>query len=413
MYSGYNRAEVRMRVLIADKLPELAESRLVESGCQVRVDAAAKEQSLLDAITSFDPDVLVVRSTRVDKAHITAGSRLGLVVRAGAGVNTIDLGAASCAGVFVANCPGKNADAVAELAIGLLVACDRRIPDNVAALREGRWDKGTFSKAEGLKGRTLGILGTGNIGLAVAQRARALGMNVAAWSRSLDEATAAEHQLHRCESPQDVARKSDALSIHLALTPETRGFVDDSIFGELRAGAIFLNTSRAEVVDEDALLRALDTRGISAGLDVFSDEPSGKQGSFEHPIASHPRVYGTHHIGASTVQAQEAVALEACRVIEAYVATSHPANCVNLARRSRSRHILVVRHRDRVGVLAAVLKLVSEANLNVGAMENRQFEGGDGAIARIHVDGAPPAGLAQTLGQLEHILAVDTVDMES
>lgn len=401
-----------MRVLIADKLPDQARSRLAAHGCEVRLQPTLSGDALAQAIADFDPDVLIVRSTRVTTHHFQQATRLGLVVRAGAGVNTIDLPAASSQGVYVSNCPGKNADAVAELTIGLLVACDRRIPDNVSALRSGTWKKGEFSRAAGLSGRTLGIIGFGSIGLAVAKRAQALGMEVLAWSRSLTEEQAAKHRLRYYDSPEDVARRSHALSIHLAFTPETRNFVGESILDELRPGTIFLNTSRAEVVDEAALLRALDQKSLMAGIDVFAGEPSGKAGEFEHPLALHPRVYGTHHIGASTTQAQEAVAAEACRVVEAYASSGQPENCVNVAQQGRTRHILVIRHRDRVGVLAAVLGTLSQAKLNVGAMENRHFDGGDGAIARIHVDDRPSAALRAALAALDHVLAVDSVDLE-
>ncbi|TNE88010.1 MAG: ACT domain-containing protein [Deltaproteobacteria bacterium] len=400
-----------MRVLIADKLPDQARSRLAAAGCEVRLEPSLSGDTLTAEIKDFDPDVLIVRSTKVIAQHFAG--RLGLVVRAGAGYNNIDLAAASDHGVYVANCPGKNAAAVAELAIGLLVTCDRRIPDNVAALREGRWAKGEFSKANGLKDRTLGILGCGSIGLAVARRAQALGMEVLAWSRSLTDEMAAEHGLRRYDTPEDVARRANALSVHLALTPETRGFVGESIFAEMKHGAIFLNTSRAEVVDEDALLRALDEREIIAGLDVFSDEPAGKAGSFDHALARHPRVYGTHHIGASTAQAQEAVAAEACHIVEAFKDTGLVPNCVNLGSKVPRNHVVSVRHRDRVGVLAAVLGVLSRADLNVGAMENRLFDGGEGAIARIHVDARPSPEVGEALCSLDHVLAVDIVDLET
>ncbi|MCO4747994.1 MAG: ACT domain-containing protein [Proteobacteria bacterium] len=402
-----------MRVLIADKLPDQARVRLAAAGCEVRLMPTLSGETLTAELGDFDPEVLMVRSTKVTAAHFECAARLGLVVRAGAGVNTIDLAAASSAGVYVSNCPGKNADAVAELTIGLLIACDRRIPDNVADLRRGEWNKGEYSKAAGLAGRTLGILGTGSIGLAVARRALAMDMEVLAWSRSLTPERAAEIGLRYYPTPEDVARRSHALSVHLALSPETRGFVSDSILGELRRGAIFLNTSRAEVVDEAALRVRLDDGALMAGLDVFSDEPSAKTGPFSHPLAAHPRVYGTHHIGASTTQAQEAVAAEACRVVELYASTGSAPNCVNIARRSTARHILVVRHRDRVGVLAAVLGALSEAHINVGAMENQHFDGGDGAMARIHVDAAPNAALRARLAALDHVLAVDSVDLEA
>ena len=176
-----------MRVLVADKLAPLVPGRLQDLGVAVTVDAGASGDALAKKIAELDPHVLVVRSTQVMAEHVRAGRVLALIVRAGAGVNTIDVAAASARGIYVANCPGKNACAVAELTIGHLVNLDRRIADNVAALREGRWDKKSFGNARGLNGRTLAVLGTGQIGREVIKRAQALGMRVVAWSRSLTD----------------------------------------------------------------------------------------------------------------------------------------------------------------------------------------------------------------------------------
>lgn len=400
-----------MRVLFADKLADHARTRLAGSGFEVRTEPGLKGPGLREAIESWDPAVLVVRSTKVEADHVAAGRSLSLVIRAGAGVNTIALDDCSRAGVFVANCPGKNSVAVAELTIGLMVALDRQLADNVADLRAGTWNKGKYSKAGGLAGRTLGIIGTGQIGQEVITRAQAFGMPVVAWSRSLTADAAEELGIERCETPEEVARRADVLSVHLALTPATRGLVGDSIFRALRPGAIFLNTSRAEVVDEAALLRALDERGLRAGLDVFSDEPAGKDGMFDHPLAKHPSVYGTHHIGASTDQSQEAVADEVCRIIETFRRSGEVPNCVNLADRTVADHVLVVRHRDRVGVLASVLDALRQERINIEEMENTIFAGAEAAIARIQVTGAPSTTLIDRITAAEHVLAVSVLPL--
>lgn len=398
-----------MRVLFADKLPDRARTRLMSAGFQVRVDSKLDGDTLVGALGEWAPDVLVVRSTKVPKAAIDAGSSLSLIVRAGAGVNTIDLDAASRLGIHVSNTPGKNAVAVAELTFALLLALDRHVAEGAAALRAGSWDKERFSKAMGLKGRRLGVLGMGDIGREVVTRALAFGMEVHAWSRSLTDDAAGLLGVRRHATPEDVARRADVLTLHLALTPETRGLVGDSILSALRPGALLLNTSRAEVLDEAALLAALEQRGLRAGLDVFAGEPSVGKAAFDHPLARHPSVVGSHHIGASTDEAQEAVADEVCAIIEGYRRTGSVRNCVNLAARSAATHVLAVRHRDRVGVLASVLGCLREGALNVQEMDNVLFAGGMAAIARISVAGVPPEAVVARVRLVPDVLAVTVV----
>jgi len=399
-----------LRVLVADKLPDTVVHRLGQLEMTTSIEPSLQGDSLETRLAEWSPSVLVVRSTRVEARHVDAAPKLSLVVRAGAGVNTIALDACSESGVFVANCPGKNAVAVAELAMGLILSLDRRIPDNVIDLRSGNWNKGLYAKGIGLAGRTVGILGMGRIGAELATRARAFGMEVVAWSRSLTDERAARMGVHRAGSPQDLARRVDILSVHLASTPETRGLVDDSVLTELTEDGILINTARADVVDHEALVRALD-RGVRAGLDVFPDEPKGKESPFDSALAKHPNVYGTHHIGASTAQAQRAVAAEVCRIIEGFRLSGTVDNCVNLRQKSSADHVLVVRHRDRVGVLAGVLDTLRRADINVQEMENTIFAGAKAASARIQVTGIVDEGLVAALRIDKDVLNVSAVPL--
>ena len=217
-----------MKILIADKVSAQMVADLKTLGCDVTLEPDVSADALPAAIAGVE--VLIVRSKQVTAATIEAGTSLSLIIRAGAGVNTIDIKKASEKGIYVANCPGKNTDAVAELAIGLLIAADRRIPDALLDLRAGKWRKKEYGKARGLKGRTLGIVGLGSIGCAVARRAQGLDMNVIGWSRSLTPAKAKSLGIGYCATLDELAGNADAVSVHLALSKDTRGLINAAFF---------------------------------------------------------------------------------------------------------------------------------------------------------------------------------------
>ena len=377
-----------MQVLIADKFEQSGREGLQAIGCEVSFQPDLKDDALVAAIAKHQPDVLVVRGTKVTEPMLAAGP-LKLIVRAGAGYNTIDVAAASRRGIYVSNCPGKNSIAVAELAFALILALDRRIADAVIALRAGEWNKKEFSKARGLFGRTLGLVGLGKIGQEMIPRAKAFGMPVVAWSRSLTVEKANELGVERMETTLDVARAADIVSVHVALKPDTRMLIGSDFFKAMRDGAYLINTSRGETVDQAALLAAIHSKGIRAGLDVFGIEPTSAVAEFADPIVHEPGVYGTHHIGASTDQAQEAIAAETVRIVQSFKETGQVPNVVNLAQLTPATHRLVVRHRDRPGVLAQVLDAIKAEHINVQEMENIVFEGAEAAVARINLDKAP------------------------
>jgi len=392
-----------MKVLIADQFEQVGIDGIAAAGCEVIYQPALADQQLADALASTRADVLVVRGTKVTAAMLETAA-LSLIVRAGAGVNTIDVDAASRRGIYVSNCPGKNAIAVAELTFALILALDRRIADNVIDLRAGKWNKKAYAGAKGLFGRTLGILGFGSVGQEVARRALAFGMPVLVWSRrfSRDPAAAVTEMpddldVTIVKAPEDVAAGSAVLSVHLALANDTRQFVGASILKRLAPGSYFVNTSRGEIVDYAALADVVENRGVRAALDVFAHEPAASTGEFSDPLIELPNVIGTHHIGASTEQAQEAIAEEAARIVRAYKETGKVPNVVNLATKTPATHMLVVRHRDRPGVLAHVFDHLRAGNLNVQETENIIFEGAEAAIARINLDGNPPADLLKTI----------------
>jgi D-3-phosphoglycerate dehydrogenase / 2-oxoglutarate reductase len=377
-----------VKVLVADKFEESGRRGLADAGFEVLYEPDAKDDVLTESLRTSGAEVLIVRSTKVTRPALQAG-HLSLVVRAGAGYNTIDIEAASERGISVANCPGKNSVAVAELAFGLIIALDRRIPENTADLKRGAWNKKEYGKARGLYGRTLGLIGLGGIGSEMVPRARAFGMPVAAWSRSLTDERARQLGIERKDSIFQVAAAADVVSVHVALKPETTGLIGKDFLDAMRPGSFFVNTSRAEVVDQAALVTAISERGLRAGLDVFAGEPSGGSGAVDDPIFQLPGVVGTHHIGASTDQAQEAIAAETVRIVREYRETGRAPNVVNLAKKSPATHLLIVRHCDRVGVLAAVFDRIKQAGINVQETENVVFDGAKAAVARIHLNQAP------------------------
>ena len=378
-----------MKIFIADKYPEAHLERFKQLGLTVTYNPAVKAEELPKFIPGHK--ILVVRSKQVTAETLKAGDELALVLRAGAGVNTIDVKTASALGIFVTNCPGKNSIAVAELVFALLLSIDRRVADSTAALRAHQWNKKEFSKADGVFGKTLGVVGVGSIGREVILRARAFGLKVMAWSRSLTPAKAQELGVEYCADVDDLFRRADIVTLHLALKPETRKLVNAARLALMRPNAILINTARGEVVDQSALQAALAAKKIRAGLDVFDPEPTQGTADFADPILDLPNLCGTHHIGASTEQAQEAIAEEAFRIVETFVKTGEALNCVNLAKRTPAKWQLVVRHYDRVGVLAFVLDVIRRANINVEEVQNIVFDGAAAASCRIQLNAEPGA----------------------
>jgi D-3-phosphoglycerate dehydrogenase / 2-oxoglutarate reductase len=393
-----------VKILLADKLhPQSIEAMRQIPGAQVDNSPSLGPDDLPAKIAGFD--VLIVRSTKVTAATIAAADELGLVIRAGSGYNTIDVEGASAKGIYVANCPGKNAVAVAELAVGLILSLERSIADNVVDLRAGRWNKGKYSKAAGLKGKTVGLVGLGSIAQETAERLRPFGVKLVAWSRSLTEEQAEKLGVSRVEL-FELAEVSDIISLHVALAPETRGFINQAFLEKMKPGGMLINTCRAEVVDSKALLEVMNSKGIRYGSDVLDQEPSGKEGDFVSEIGQHPNCYATHHIGASTDQAEYDTGMEACRIVEAYAQGQSIPNCVNMRTSPVTGHVVAIRHEDRVGVLAGILGVLKEHGHNVQEMENLIFAGAKAACARLTLDCPVDSNQVTALKKCEGVISI-------
>jgi D-3-phosphoglycerate dehydrogenase len=399
-------------VLLADSFRPKGLEALGSLGCEVILDPSLKDGALVEAIENTNPDILVVRSTKITAQMLDASENLSVVIRAGAGYDTIDVEAASKRGIFVANCPSKNAIAVAELTWALILSCDRKVPDQVTDLRNGKWNKREYAKANGLHGRTLGVVGLGGIGKEVIRRGAAFGMNIIAWSRSLTDESAAELGINRCDSLLNLAKMSDVVTIHLASTPETKNIINELFLDTMQDGATLINTSRGDVIDEQALITATQEKGLCVGLDVYKGEPSSGEAEFTPEIVQSGGAYGTHHVGASTMQAQDAIAMEAVRIIETYVTSGEVLNSVNRAKSTPAKALISVRHLNIPGVLAHIFESISHTGVNVEEMENIIYEGAQAACARIQLGEMPTQEQLEKIRDNNNVLSVTVSTIE-
>ncbi|MFK7759621.1 MAG: NAD(P)-dependent oxidoreductase [Phycisphaerales bacterium] len=323
----------KLGVLIADKFDQIGIDGLEGLGCGVHVDPDLGPETISGALKATGAKVLVVRSTKVPASVFDDCGELGLVIRAGAGHDNIDSTAAAERGIPVCNCPGMNAVAVAELAFGHMLNLDRRISMQTKSLREGRWNKKEFSKAKGLKGANLLVVGMGSIGMELIKRAQAFEMNVSAQSRSMHKETARALGIKMIDYSRDALKvaleDADIVSVHVALTPDTDKLCGPGFFGAMKPGSMFINTSRGEIVNEQELIKAIKEKGVRAGLDVYNNQPSSKDCDWSVELAELPGVSLTHHVGASTDQAQEAVALEVIRIVRTVMEEERTLHVVN------------------------------------------------------------------------------------
>jgi D-3-phosphoglycerate dehydrogenase / 2-oxoglutarate reductase len=394
---------MKVRVLVADKFPDHYVKEMQNLNLDVVYSPKLGENDLPNEIK--DCDILVVRSTIVNAKTIENGKSLNLIIRAGAGVNNIDISAANKKGIYVANCPGMNSVAVAELAMGLMISLDRRIPDNVIDFRNAKWNKGEYSKAEGLKGKTLGIIGVGAIGREVAKRALAFEMKVYGKDISRIEGV----MIKDFSEMDQLLPMCDIITIHLPATPETKGLFNKKMFGYMKPNALLINTSRADIIDEDALLEAIKEKNIRVAVDVFKGEPEDKTGEVRSKFQGNANIYVTHHIGASTEQAQNAVAEETIRIIKDYTTSGVIAHWVNRAKITDAKYQLVIKHFDKPGVLANILDIIRDAKINIEEIENIIFEGGIAACCTMKLMNPVSTEMLKKMNDNPDILSISHV----
>ena len=318
-----------MKVLIADKFVDHGVDALREARCEVILDPDLKDEILTKAVSETRCNALVVRSTRVTTEMLNASPNLALVIRAGSGYDTIDVPAATQRNIRVCNCPGMNSVAVAELTIGLMIALDRRIVDEAADLRRGVWNKREYSKARGLKGRTLGTIGLGRIGYEVAKRAAAFEMKLI-YSDVIEQKSIEQELGIRKVPLKELLAEADFVTLHVPGGKESKHMIGPDELALMKPTAFLIHCSRGGVVDDVALVEAVKSGTIAgAAVDVYEVEPAASDKEFTNPIGQVPKIYGTHHVGASTEQAQDAVAEEVVRIVRGYVENGEFINCVN------------------------------------------------------------------------------------
>ena len=339
-----------MKLVVADTLPASA-IELLRSVPGWIVDARAQRAPEQLANDLADADGIIVRSaTTVDRELIDAAPKLRVIARAGTGVDNVDVETATSRGIVVMYAPGANSISVAELTIGLMLSLSRAIPSADAAMKKGVWDKKRLTGAE-LRGKTLGIVGLGRIGQEVAARARSFGMTLVAHDPFISETVAAVLGITLL-SLDDVCAVADYLTLHMPVTPETRHIINSERLGRCKTGVRIVNTARGELVDERALIEAIQSGGVAgAAIDVFEKEPPD-----DWTLARLPRVVATPHIAASTAEAQELVGMETAAAVRDFLLNGTITNAVNFpsvrgedAARLRPYMVLA----ERMGMLAS------------------------------------------------------------
>jgi len=396
---------MKLKVLVADKFPDKYIQQMKDLDLDVIYNPKLGEKDLPQE--AVDVDIIVVRSTVVNEETINNGKKLNLIIRAGSGVNNINIAAANKKGIYVTNCPGMNAVAVAELAIGLMISIDRFIPDNVSDFNKGVWSKDKYSKGKGLKGKTLGLIGVGNIGKEVAKRALAFEMNVYGKDITRIEGV----QIKDFSEMDQLLPLCDIVTIHLPSTPQTKGLFNKKMFSYMKNGAYLVNTSRQDVIVEDDLLEAIKEKNIRYACDVFKGEPESKSGDVSSKLQNNPNIYVTHHIGASTEQAQDAVAEETISIIKKFVHSGVIDHWVNRAKITDAHYQLVVKHYDKPGVLAGVLDIIRSGKINIEEIENIIFEGGIAACCTMKLQNAATAEMLKNISENSNVISVSHVEI--
>jgi D-3-phosphoglycerate dehydrogenase len=391
-----------MKILVACELPAFALEELGRLGAEVAYEPQLSASQLPQRIG--DVSILVVDQVPVSPEAIDRGRALQMIVCAGAGRAHVAVDEASAQGIFVTSCPHRDAVAQAELALGLMLALDRDIADQAVLLREGCWERGRFLDAAGLAGRTLGVLGTGSFCRALAERALALEMNILAWVPEGHVEALEGLAVELCNWPRELARRSEVVVVHTPAGLGMEQVANGDLLDCLGQGALFVHLGDVTTFDEDGLVAAVQERGVRVALDVFRAEPTTDSGRLRSRVLALPGVIGTHHVAGVTAQARAAVAREVVRIVSAFLISGEVLGCLNLCERSPATWQLVLRLRDQVGVMAAVLDAIRADGINAQEISSRVFVGAKAAWCTIALDERPSTEALKAIQALGDVL---------
>jgi len=383
----------KMKIVLAEKVSPATLAVLAsEPDWQILTpdDIAKLPGKLPEALA--DADALVVRSAvQVDDALLEHAPKLRVIGRAGVGVDNIDADSATRRGIVVMNTPGANAVAVAELTLGLMLALARKLPAANNTMHAGKWEKKSLQGVE-LRGKTLGILGLGRIGLEVAKRAQGFGMTLIAHDPFVSAAVAREAGI-KLVSTEELFAESDYLSLHVGLTPQTTGIINERTIATMKKGIRILNCARGELIEEAALVAALQSGQVGgAALDVFTVEPPK-----DSPLTGLPNVILTPHIAGSTDEAQEAIGIQLARQVREYLKLGVVQNAVNVASLTHEEYVLLAPFIDLAGRLGNFLSQAAPRNIESIHLTY------SGALAEGKTDLLRNAAIAGLLAQSEHV----------
>ena len=395
-----------MKILVGCSLPKSALHELRSLGTDVIYEPELTAERLEKLIG--DMAVLVVCRTRVSPEAIAAGKALQMILRAGTDTTNIAIDDASSQGVFVCNCPYKDAFAVAELTLGLLLALDRRVLHSAAALREGVPEEPAPTAALGLAGRTLGMMGFGPVEQEIAKRAQAFDMKLLAWSAALTPELAAERSIEFCAWPRELARQSDMVTIYAPPQRADELLIDAEFLRSMRPGAYIVYVGHPAALDQEALAEVAKERKLRVAYDISAPQlPGSDTGRFKSRLQAIPEVIGTYRLADRTQQAYEATADEVVRVIREFLVAGNILNCVNLLERSPAKWQLLLRLRDVVGVIASIMAHIRDDGINAEEINSRVLLGAQAGWCVIALDERPSSETLDAIRELDGVLHLE------